>query len=169
MTKLSKLTALLIAEVIAIIIAVPIIVIMRPDGVTLTPTEAIESAVREALKPTNRGEDRVTAISVADDADGEMGLVFKLNAELPEQRKLNAKGDVVAVLQAIHLSGVAYDQVVVHATFPLVGPLGHISEEPVISAIYSRDIVDGTDWNRFPVEDTYLVADAVDLLFDFKE
>ncbi|MEE8518230.1 MAG: hypothetical protein V3S98_03805, partial [Dehalococcoidia bacterium] len=59
--------------------------------------------------------------------------------------------------------------VFVHGTFPVVGPLGGISEEPVVNAIYNRSQVDAVDWDRYPVEDVYLIADAVDLLFEFQE
>jgi hypothetical protein len=165
----SKLAALLIVEVVAIIIAVPIIIVARPESVAVAPAEAVEAAVREALAPPNRGMDRVTAVSVGEGDGGEVGVVLTLNAGLPGLRGLDAKGDVVAVLRAIRHTGVAYDQVVVHATFPLVGPLGGISEEPVISAVYSRSVVDATDWERFVVEGVYLIADGVELLADFAE
>ena len=167
MSRPSKSIAILIAEVIAILIAVPVLVVTRSENVILTPAETIETAVREALGSSNRGLDRATAVSI--DEGDEVGIIWTLSAEVSEQRTLSAKRDVAAVLRAIQGTGVVYGQVIVHGTFPIVGPLGGISEEPVVNAIYNRGQLYGIDWDTFPTEDVYLIADFVDLLFDFQE
>lgn len=133
-----------------------------PPTETLEPEAQLEADIRDVLGNVNRdGVQRIHEIKI----QGERLVVeFALNDNFTQDmRARGAMIDVKDVLKVAAQSDAEFSSVFVAGTFSLVDTLGNASEERVVQAVYSREILDQVNWDNFLTDNVWEIADSVSL------
>jgi hypothetical protein len=126
---------------------------------TLSPEDALESAVKSALRPGNRDVTRLQSVSIRGDLiQVNWAINDNLNVKLIGH---GAQMDVVDILEAVSKSNLQCKQVHLVGTFSMQDAYGNVEEKPVVNVTYYKTTIDRINWDNFITDNIYLLADEV--------
>lgn len=136
---------------------------------TKTNQERVAQAIAKVLGDCNRrGVSRVSKVSV-DDTSGLVAARFAINDNLfTSLIVFGAKKDIADILRAVDLEAVPYSAIRVEGTFSMKDAYGNVSEEVVVSALYTRETVDKINWSGFLTDNVLKIADSHSAHPDFR-
>lgn len=134
---------------------------------TLSPRAQVRADIEAALGDVNR--DDVNRIHEINLDNPRLVVDFAINDNLgAEMVKRGARIDVTDVLEIISQSGLEYDDVFVAGTFSMVDTLGNVSEDRVIRAVYTREILEQVNWENFLTDNIWEIAESATIHPEFR-
>jgi hypothetical protein len=133
---------------------------------TLPPEDALRTAILDALKDKGREISRLKEYS---NKDGEIGIKWIIYKNFSEElTKIGAELDIYHILLIFSQSDVDYKQLTMTGTYTTQDAYKNYSELNVVTVLYLRDTIDKINWDDFPFNNVYSIADEVILHPTFK-
>jgi len=126
---------------------------------TLEPNAALKISIEDKLSSANRDVPRVD-IEIIEGA-GVITVRWAINDNLTEGFIISgAKRDASAILQIISESEIRFERAALRGTFSLVDAFGNAEEAEVFRLIFDRSTFEKINWDSFPYNNIYLIADS---------
>jgi hypothetical protein len=130
-------------------------------AIMLSPEDALEESVREALGDLNREGGRIQEIDIRGDNNDLVSVRFSLNDNFSEDAILRSGMlDIIDILKAVDSSSVDYSIVIVEGTFLMVDTFGNESEDVVMFASYSKENIAKIKWDSFITDNIFVIAET---------
>jgi len=131
-----------------------------PAAAAETPAKKIEHRVRKALGSSNRDVKRVRSVKWSA-AKGTVTVAWAINDNLTEGlTKTGARLDAKEILEAVKDRAIPIKRVVLVGSFPLQDQYGNASEETVVRATFSGEVMDRINYETVDIRRIYDLADS---------
>jgi len=125
----------------------PTLTITKPTEHVLSPIEELELVVEIYLGSSNRDVQRLEYLYYICDDSCVIELKWSINNSLTEElRYLSAMKDIVDILKALSISNQSFEIVTLLGTFTLVDIYGNVTEETIIWATFTSEVIQKVQW-----------------------
>lgn len=117
---------------------------------TVTPrpsigVDVLKNDLLDVLGDSNRDVDRLVSVDKSLDV---INIEWAIDSGLTDDSiRFGARMDVVAILTALHDSGIEYGMVNINGSFLMVDRLGNKSEDIIVWLTFNRDTVESINWD----------------------
>jgi hypothetical protein len=116
-------------------------------GEVASPEEDLRASVQEALGESNRDAERIGTFGAK--PGGEVHIKWTIDENLTEGlTKDTLRLEATEILEAVSKSSFRFRTVLLEGTFPLVDKFGNESEEIVVRAVFTRNVVERINYEN---------------------
>ena len=124
-----------------------------------TPAELLAVQLERTMAKSNRNLQRIQSTLMNGTS---LEIDWTINDNITEDLiKYSAKKDIFNMLRFIHGYDLEYEQIRLRGSFPLLDAFGNSEEQYVVVVIYNRSTVDEINYQRFIVDNMYIIADDI--------
>lgn len=135
-----------------------------PTETPISPEAQLLADIEAALGDSNRDIERVRAYDFLG-ADHVIYVTFAIQDNFTaDMIRAGAVSDVIDILEQVSQSQLDYAGVEVAGSFSMVDVYGNVSETTVIEAYYSRATIGRINFETFPSDNVFVIADSVSIM-----